>query len=1055
MKKKYRLGEDMGSTSLGWCMLELDNDNKPLDVINMGVRIFPDGREDKSKEPLSAKRRSYRGIRRNLDRYQSRLKRLWNYLDEVNFLPADRRLRDQLLMKDPYEIRKRALDEKISIEEFARAMIHLAKRRGFKSNKKTLSKDSDSNKLTEAIKNLKEQLAKHNSRTVGEYLWLKNRDLEKDKQHMKNPLRFQYKTGLSEEDRIFPTRDMIEHEFDLIYDKQAEYHNCLTDIVKEKIHNIIFFQLPMKPPLIGSCYLEPDEKRCAKANPFFQEFRIRQDVNNLRLVHIFDSSTQELTPEQKEIIFNHLNTVTKASLASLRRKILDKKIAPDYIFNIESDRKKDLKGNDVNNRMLKNEIIAPVWEKLSLEDQARIIEILTLDQDDEITIRELKQLNWLNLTPVLADAFMDINLPDGYASISQKAISRILPLMRKGLMYSEACEVVGYKHSDDYPGVVFDEGNLPYYGELLKREAIQLQRISHDSNADKYGRINNPTVHIALNQLRKLINTLTKRYGAPEEINIELAREIKLSREDKEKLDKIRSENEKQNIRIARELAELGIANNYENRTKYKLWEELNKDPLKRCCVYTGKQISQSELFSPEYEIEHILPKSHTYDDGIPNKTVSHRDANRYKGERSPFEAFGDSNDGYNWQEISQRALELPPNKRWRFLDNAMERFADEDQVLARMLNDTRYMSRSAKKYLQYVAGKDNVIPVTGKLTSELRRRWGLNKLLSDIEDKKERRDHRHHAIDAFVIALTTRSFIKRYASTVKNSKERFIEGLGLPYEGFDYNTMKKKLKNIKVSYKPDHPNPAKLRKRTQTAGPLTEETAYNLFDIDSQNSKFGLFSLRKDIYDVKQKDIENIVSPEIRKALAELIDSAKERNLDFKDLLRGWADDNNVKKVKMLFKKDLKTMVPVKDKHGKIYKYYSSAENLYAEIYCPDPEDDKCKWQIEVINSYNAHQPGFLPEWKQLYPKGKLIMRIYKNDVIAFTNKEGERELRRIRKMTSSGIIYLRELHVSKKDKGKEDIGEAFSVNQLHLKKAAKAGIDITGRLHDPGAER
>ena len=156
MKERYRLGVDLGSTSLGWCMLKLDENNDPAGIINLGVRIFPDGREMKSHEPLAVKRRGYRGQRRNLDRYLERIRALISYLLENGFLPQDERQRSEVFQINPYYLRAKALDEQLQPAEFARALIHLAKRRGFRSNRKALS-DSKT-KLSEAIENLKAQL---------------------------------------------------------------------------------------------------------------------------------------------------------------------------------------------------------------------------------------------------------------------------------------------------------------------------------------------------------------------------------------------------------------------------------------------------------------------------------------------------------------------------------------------------------------------------------------------------------------------------------------------------------------------------------------------------------------------------------------------------------------------------------------------------------------------------------------------------------------------------------------------------------------------------------
>jgi len=1047
-KKHYRLGIDMGSTSIGWCMLELDKQNNPCGIINMGVRIFPDGRDDKSKEPLSVSRRTYRGMRRNLDRYLDRRNRILEFFDRNGFLPQQNPERRQVFLKDPVELRKDALDRQITLSDMARAVIHLAKRRGFKSNRKT-DKESQT-AYSEAIKNL-ETLLKENARTLGEYLWMRNSDLPKDKHNTKKPIKFRYEKGLPEEERIFPTRAMVEAEFDLIWDTQAKYNPILSPDLKAELKDILFYQRPLRPQEVGKCTLEPEEKRCLKAFPQFQEARLRQDINHLKLVNSWDNSVRDLAAEERETLFTMLNHKEKVTFKAMRKELLGKGVFEEYRFNFETDTKDKLQGNLTNYAFAREKELAPWWQSLNLETQQKVISII-LDESLSDESAQMLLID-LGLKPELAVKALNSHLPNGYGNLSLIALNNILPYLRQGFIYSTACEKAGYSHSGKYNGELFDKGDLPYYGELLKTATLPLGRkaMSYDGDADQHGKINNPTVHIALNQLRKIINTLSDRYGAPAEINMELAREVKLGRKQNDEINKIIRKNTQENERIAEELAKLGIDNNSENRLKMKLWEELSEDPVSKCCVYCGKQISQAGLFGPDIHIEHILPKSRTYDDNVSNKTVAHLSCNSEKGERSPYEAFGGKTGKYDWQSICERANKLPANKRWRFQKDAMEQFANEDELLGRMLNDTRYMSRVASEYMQYVTGK-LAIPVNGKLTEVLRRKWGLNQLLGE-SDIKERADHRHHAIDAFVIAMTDRVMVKRYADSVKRSKDRFLEKLPPPYASFSHDAMQEMINNIKVSFKPDQPNPSTLRGRNQTAGGLVKETAYSYIGPDPDNPKYGIYCVRQDVTSLTPKDIADIKDDTgfVKKRLSALWKSCGDDEKEFKAKLPAWAAQHNIKKVKLMLKANPDTMIPVRYKNGRIYKYYASDENLFADIYDKaKPGKEEPVWDMEIVSSYKAHLPEFKPEWKQKYPWAKLVMRLYKNDMVAFTNAEGKRELRRVRKMTY-GIIYLRELNVAKKPKGKEDIGEAFTVNQLKVKNSCKAGVDEIGRFHDP----
>lgn len=1042
LKKRYRLGLDMGSSSIGWAMILLDKDNEAIGVERLGVRIFPDGREDKTKEPLSVSRRMSRGARRNRDRFLGRMRLLLRILHEHGFLPQNDAEKKAVFAQDPYELRSRALDKKLSKAEFGRALFHLAKRRGFQSNRKTDNEESISD-FKGAILNLQEELEKSSARSLGEYLYQKSRDWTDEQK--KPSLRFRYKELAAGEIPIFPQRDMLKQEFELIWEKQKTFYPEYKVSVKEEIYQAIFYQNPLKPVPKGKCIFEPNAFRAPKAHPVFQEYRILQDVNNLILEDLRNQEKLTLTPEQRQIIINILKQKDSETFAALRKAIFQKE-GRHYKFNFETENKKQFDGDKTAIRFLKNPLLNPLWQALDFIAKGELIELLLSEIDDTTLLTQLVAKGY---TQEQAEALHSLNLPPDYANLSLIAMRNILPFLRQGYKYHEACQMAGYKHSEHYNGTVYHDSDLPYYGALLPRAVLPLARISHDTHADEYGKINNPTVHIALNQIRNIINVLEKLYGPPTQIVMELARDLKMGQKEKELYEKKLRANTKNNERIAAELHKLQIPNNAENRNRYKLWEELNSNPLERRCIYSGIQISIERLFSEEFEIEHILPKSRTYDDSMANKTISHISANRYKGEKSPYEAFGNSSDAYDWEAIVQRAAHLPDNKRRRFLKDAMQAYTDEGEVLARMLNDTRYMSRVAKEYLQYVVGDRQIWVVTGQQTATFRGKWGLNAILQeDGSNIKNRDDHRHHAIDAFVIGMMNRSMINRFSTAVKSAKDRFLEKIGDPYTGFDYHAFKEKVLSLKVSFKPEHSDPATLRKRKQTAGALLKETAYGYWGPDPKNPKYHLYTERKALGDMKPKDIERIIDPIIHHNIETHIGGDCKED-EFKVKIAEWGKEHNVKKLKLWLKSKPANMIGIKDKDGNTYKYFAPGENLFMDVYQTQPWNPDSPWHAEIINSYNAHQTNFVPNWKKEYPMAKLIMRLYKNDILCFDGETG-REYRIFRKMTNN-IAYLRVLHVARRPKGKEDIGEQFSPNKLKELNARKAGIDIVGRAFDP----
>jgi CRISPR-associated endonuclease Csn1 len=349
----------------------------------------------------------------------------------------------------------------------------------------------------------------------------------------------------------------------------------------------------------------------------------------------------------------------------------------------------------------------------------------------------------------------------------------------------------------------------------------------HDPPEKRFGRIANPTVHIGLNQVRTVVNALIKRYGHPREVIVEVARELKQGKARREEENRRQAENQKRNTRLRAEIA--AILQISEERVKAAdlqkmiLWEELSYNVADRRCPYSGVQISAQILLSDEVEIEHILPFSQTLDDSLNNKTVAMRQANRVKGNRTPWEAYGAQPvPGFCYEEILLRAAQMPREKRYRFGEDGYQHWLREDKdFLARALNDTRYLSRIAREYLNLICPKTRVIP--GRMTAMLRARFGLNRVLS-LSGEKNRHDHRHHAVDACVIGVTDHALLQRFAEASAGARERqldrLVEKMPLPWPTYR-DQVRRAINHIWVSHKPDHSH----------EGAMHNDTAYGLRD--------------------------------------------------------------------------------------------------------------------------------------------------------------------------------------------------------------------------------
>jgi CRISPR-associated endonuclease Csn1 len=1092
----YRLAFDMGSSSIGWCLLKINKDKEPIELIDLGTRIFSDGRNAKDQTPLSVIRRNARNMRRRLDRRKKRLTRLRSYLQKKGFFPEDMSECRTLVTVDPFEWRVKSLDEKIPLTYIGRILMHICKHRGFLSNRKIIDQDNTDGKIKEGICNLNvdARLAMDGYRTLGEYLWTKLKDRKSAR----------YRINLHENEKcsgsagskkqyvekwdLYPQRSMLEKEVEEILAHQSKFHKQLNEEVCEEIKDIIFFQRPLKPVIVGNCTFESYEKRARKAYPIVQKSRILQEVNNLQLLD--NKEHRELGDSDKKLIAEKLYRTNELKFSDIRRLL---KLPKAIKFNLEQKDKKSIKGDSISASFSQRDIFGDKWFSLSLEEQNEIIDKIfnstheievannafnkwkcRCDSHDPAAIEVANNafnkwkrsknedkilVEWLEQTHALtseqARKCLEVSLVLGYSSLSLKAIEKILRFLEAGMKYYEACKEAGYHQEEEE----FNDA-LPYYGACLPESVIGGTHAQEDKdNPERYfGKINNSSVHIALNQLRQLTNAIIKKYGLPEQIIIELARELKQKPAD---IIKEQKKNKAENETIDQELAKLKITTiNYDNRLKYKLWKEL------KSCPFCGKSIGKSELFSDQsqFEIEHILPFSLTLNDRVANKVISCRKCNRRKGNRTPYEAFGDPSPSPQWNEILERIKNLPENKRWRFKEDALERAKkNNEDIIARLLTDTQYMSRMAQRYLKVLYTQEEraskVMATSGQVTSLLRRKWGLNgllKLSKEQSERKERGDHRHHAIDAFVIGCTTRKMLERLSAEANKvwtnkdlyeQRQKLVEIMPEPYSGY-LKEVREKLGQMIVSHRPDHRHVRRVLRGGSTVAVLHKETAYGL--ITDPENKEQKFVTRKPIELFTEKDIDRIVDPVWRKKLSEEINS-NNPDLSLKKKLEDFSKKQNLRRLRVFSRIVSKqNMISIyrsaegKDRDPKPYKYYESGNNYCAEIYCPSTEDKKGEWLCEIITNYQAHQREFISNWRKEDPTAKLIMRLQINDMVAY-EENGSTRTARVKKMSMSKVCLVD--HNIANDKK----FWVASASQLKEKGARKVYVDIMGQVKDP----
>lgn len=696
--KKYRLGIDLGATSLGWAIYDIES-NK---VVDLGVRIFGDGRDAKTK---CVERREARGARRLVSRHTMKKEHLINALSDIGLFPTNEDEQQKLKNLNPYAkirkyddlpddikkivkkacgnkepkekdkpeilntlkkmplyvLRAKALDAMLDHPyQIGRILIQLGQRRGYLSISNGKEDEEKTKDFDTANKHLTNKMKDLGAYTYGEYLCLDHINNSRNTIRLKKALN---EKGAIKNEIAFPFRGDYEDEFDEIWKKQQEFYpELLNEDNKEKIKNILFFQRLLKEPEIGPCHFESKEKRIAKAHPLFQEFNIRQTINTV-IDHIKKKNTSESALilekrkdlsdalydkaqnsdkelNQKEIlstvravlkleenveidcsiesipinstereikkcsseklkeIWNELKTKgeegnlidarieAKKNLNKYEENKIKEKIKEKYKLNeetVENFHQKLLKNCDTEEKirstiesMTSNEL-QDFWKNLDKKNRNEFISFVThnyyyenfhcpINNREQETVESLLKRR-TGLDPESANLLLELQFKDGYGNLSKKAIEKILVGLRKGEIYSEACKRAGYNHSEyEYE----KRDALPYYGEILWEHCLGT-KFNPRNTEERFGRINNATVHVALNQVRLVVNELIRTYGKPSEISIEYARDLKNSAKERKKIKIEQSNNQKENDEIKERLeARHKTVSDY-NIEKYKI----------------------------------------------------------------------------------------------------------------------------------------------------------------------------------------------------------------------------------------------------------------------------------------------------------------------------------------------------------------------------------------------------------------------------------------------------------------------------------------------------
>lgn len=850
------LGLDIGIASVGWSLVDTDN-NK---IIDIGVRLFESADANNNQE-----RREARSARRTLRRKKYRLRNVEELLSENGFYPP------KGFNFNPYELRVKGLNEKLSPEELYVSLFHLAKRRGISYLDEA---EDDGKNINESLK-INRELSKE--------MYPCEIQLERLKKYGKVRGLIEIEDGDSTSTLINVfTTNAYKREAIAILEQQKKYYPQIDEKFIKRYTNIItrkreFYIGPgdeknrtnygiyktdgttidsVFEELIGKCSIYTDQRRAPASSFTAQEFNLLNDLNNITV------GGRKLTEdEKKNIVENILNSNSVRIMNVIKNETgledindikgfrVNKDGKPEFhTFEIERKIKKFLKDTKIN------------YDEFDIDKKDKLAEALSLSMD----FKTLKK-NCNKEFPEFSDEDVEMlfsflqNNKASYAKWHSFSL-KIMKEMRKEL----------YSSPKNQMNFLIEKGIKKSVQDSFKDyKYIPVGFLNEE--------IYNPVVRRSVNQSIRVINAIIKRYGSLEAIVIEMPRETN-EKEEKKKINDIQKQNEKEKkeaINRARNeygFTEKQLYSQKELITKIRLWYQQDGN-----CIYTGKVISIEDLINNPniFEIDHIIPKSISLDDSLNNKVLVYSYANQAKGRRTPFGAFYISSKDINYEDIKLRSSKLLENKKISktkydllTFEEDIDKYDVRQKFISRNLNDTRYASRAILNGLQEFMkskGKDTQVHVVrGKFTYQLRKRWGIEK------DRAE--SFKHHGVDATIVAVSY--MLGQSEDTIRNpflqqlgrynkklwkvvsNKEYDKEVYKLPWQGF-ITDLNKATDKIKYSHKID----------TKVNRAIADATLYSTRQVNGEDY---IVKKYKNIYD-------NTVSKSVIKLIKEDLEEFKD----------------------------------------------------------------------------------------------------------------------------------------------------------------------------------
>ncbi len=892
------IGLDVGVNSIGFSLVDMDKN----EILEMGSHLFEAAEHPKTGASLALPRREARGMRRRTTRKARKVARLRKELIEHG-LDAPKIIRLKSGDKSPWLLRKEGLERPLSDGELARVLVHFAKRPGFQTNRKSAPPNEETT-FTKAGNELYEAMRADGGRTIG--AWLAGQPKQRndperyERTVIRDHLRDEIRTLIKRQRDLGNAKaterlceDVIEFAFFrrplqsslkmvgkcAVYGDEGEkrapkkaFHAELF-VALSRLANLTIMGKGEKRPLseeeiagFERQMLKSDKITFAQAREILgldddARFNLASyPRENLTRAEIRERAEKETLVETTNFSSSRLANLTVMSpkgeerpltmeeIAQLEQKMQKNKkvtfaqarktlgLDDDARFNLACYSERNLTPDEIREQAEKETLVEMAgfhtlrkalgkiskmdWAALAArpDDLDRIACALSFFESEDDIREELKKLS----QPLSEDQVVALLGVTGFSktiNISLRAAKEINPYLRRGVTYMEAV----LKIRPDHQTRAGERTLLPPLGESTR----------------------NPVVDRALSQIRKVVNALVRKHGMPDHFHVETARD--LGRNFKER-KAVEAENKKRQTfkeETRKHAAEIyGFEPNGDELARFRLWKE--QDGF---CPYSGEAIKPHHLQNgTDTQIDHILPRGRSYDDSWSNKVLCFSRENQAKsnlnltaweymernGKTRELEAFAARQNFHRREKLLMRDFDEEKENAWK----------------SRHLNDTRYVARALSEYLE-----ENLKPnpgVTklvrtrkGELTSKLRHLWRL-------PEKDRQNDHRHHGVDALVIACATDGMVQkaarwsRYTRGKKGDPGFYAEA---PWENFRAHALSK-MDGMFVTRQPAR----------KTGGKLHKETIMSLRCNDGGGGGEWRAVKRIKVGDLKRPDLENLV---------------------------------------------------------------------------------------------------------------------------------------------------------------------------------------------------